>query len=180
VLSIPGEILGQHFEIVDKRADISHPTMPHRAPDPVFLVENPRLPWPQIWRQLAWFHNSPYRIKGAEPPDRSALLINPDPELGPEPPAEDSNRLRLASFPLGNSRRVDSKAGGKLPTRKAPGYSGGFQAGRETWWRRPKRVVSQESDDIRYVLNVRIEVMVLPGIDRRGPDAQVPRQVGLA
>lgn len=61
VLSIPPEVLERYFNVVEKLADIEHPTLSQRHPDPVHLVESPKRPWSEVWQQLAWFSNSPYR-----------------------------------------------------------------------------------------------------------------------
>jgi len=62
VLSIPQEILALHFNEIKKVGEIDHPTRPEASPDVVYLVESPKRPWPEVWRALKWFHNSPYRI----------------------------------------------------------------------------------------------------------------------
>lgn len=77
VLSIPREVLEPYFDVVDKVADIGHQTLPHRSPDPVYLVEGPKRPWAEIWKRLAWFHNSPYRVVPAPEADETTRSIGP-------------------------------------------------------------------------------------------------------
>ena len=75
---------------------------------------------------------------------------------------------------------MNPKLRGKLPPGQPCADPGSLQAGQEAGRRRPKRVVSKELDDLGDVVNVRIEVMVLPGIDRRGPNADLAGQIRLA
>jgi hypothetical protein len=61
VLSIPREVLEPYFDVVEKLADIEPPALGRTETDSVYLVGRPKRPWSEIWRELVWFHNSPYR-----------------------------------------------------------------------------------------------------------------------
>lgn len=86
---------------------------------------------------------------------------------------------RPASFPFGNRSWVNPDSSGKLPPRQPGGNARRFQPGRKGGRRRAERVVSEELDDPGYEADVRREVSILPGIDRRRVRTEPSGDVGL-
>jgi hypothetical protein len=103
-----------------------------------------------------------------------------EPEQGSQLLTGRFNRLHLPSLPLGHRTPVDPEPGGEL----TPGQTGGDPGGLELQRKRSggwlEWVIAQECDDLRHVLDLRIEAVVFPIVHRGGPNPDSVRHVRLS
>ena len=87
--------------------------------------------------------------------------------------------MSVPAFPYGDGSAVNPE-----PVRQLPPVQAGCDPGRfEPCWKGGRRgtigLVSEERDDLRHEADMRCEVPVLPGVDRRGVGTEKLRDVGL-
>lgn len=88
--------------------------------------------------------------------------------------------MRLPPLPFGNRTRMNSDSGGQLPPCQPAGDPGCPELKWERCQRWPEQVISQEGNDPWHVPDLRIEVVVLPIVDRLGPNPDSVRHIGLS
>src|SRR5438270_194403 len=93
-----------------------------------------------------------------------------EPEQGLQPLNGRFKRLHVPALPFGNRTRMNSESGGQLPPCQPGGDPTCPELKREAGRRWLERIIAQEGDDLWHVLNLRIEPVLLPIVDRGGPN----------